>query len=598
MIKRMVETFLHMRLASKLILINLVLIALPLTVTGMVSFSGFSASLQRTVGKYQTDVVRELTANLDTVTSEVNLLSAEPYQSPELLKYLEKRRQPGSPATYEERSLLDNFTRKIALNGRVDVIGVSLFSLQGDSYVAFTDSPGSFYQPRIPDQSWYKAASRSGKGSFIGPHEVVSENGVSYLVFSVVRQIRSLENGRTLAFLKIDVDYNNVKDRISLLNGSKENIITITDRNGGIVYQTDPEPELDGIIRELSGLGTVTAGSGQTSKLIAYYTSPLTGWTTVQSVPLRVLLTDTVKVRYIVIGIGVLCLVLATVLSVWMSLWVTKPISLLRNSMKKVEKGKFDEVIPIRSRDEVGQLGHTFNVMVSRLSDLTYRLYESELREKVAKISSLQSQINPHFLYNTLGSISMYAEIGGSREVVDMTHHLSGLLRYSIGNDNSDATLEQELGHVKGYLSIQNIRFEERLSYEFGIPAELLPYGMLRLSLQPLVENAIIHGLEHGRGDVHISIAAARKDDMLLVTVADNGLGMTEQQLQALRVKLDHAPLPDGPGGNGLVNVHRRIVLRFGYRYGLKIESRVRVGTRVIMKLPLLQAADPSRGES
>ena len=220
--------------------------------------------------------------------------------------------------------------------------------------------------------------------------------------------------------------------------------------------------------------------------------------------------------------------------------------------------------------------------MVSKLSDLGYRLYESEIREKNAQISALQSQINPHFLYNTLGSISMYAEIQGNREVVKMTNNLSKLLRYSINSHKSQVPLNMELEHVKGYMAIQQIRFEDKIQFHVNIEPELLSYSVIRFILQPIVENSIVHGIDKGNGYGNIILTGKKQEDKMLITIQDDGAGMSAVQLQnLLDKKFDFTSSEEGTGGHGLMNVHRRIVLRYGNQYGIKIESSLAQGTTI-----------------
>jgi two-component system, sensor histidine kinase YesM len=282
---------------------------------------------------------------------------------------------------------------------------------------------------------------------------------------------------------------------------------------------------------------------------------------------------------------------LAVLISIGIAVRITNPISELRNLMKKVVRGDLDVSIPISSRDEIGQLSQSFNIMVSKLSDLGYRLYESEIHEKNSQIAALQSQINPHFLYNTLGSISMYAEIQGNREVVKMTNSLSKLLRYSINSQKSQVSLEMELEHVKGYMSIQQIRFENKIQFYVEIEPELLACSVIRFILQPIVENSIVHGFEKGNGYGTIVLSGKKIDDSMVIKIQDDGAGMNAMQLQNLHDKKISFVDPDeGNGGHGLMNVHRRIVLRYGNQFGITIESDLAKGTTISLVLPFMDA--------
>ncbi|MFB5683782.1 sensor histidine kinase [Paenibacillus terreus] len=575
------------RLAAKLIAVNVLLIALALTIASIMGYKDFSQSMQRNVGKYQADVVQGLTANIDVYMNELNLLSATPYQSPEIMAYLEKRREGGQVLSYEEKQKVSGFMRKTMANGRVDVAGITLYSYRGPSYREMEDSPGRFITD-YDDKDMFLHAAQSGKAYFRGPHILHSYSGATYEVFSVVRRISSLENGEILGYFVIDVPLASLTQRIASLSQQGGNLLWIVDQTGQDVYYSGSSASARNE-REASGYrgeGTLTIGKGADADLLTYYTSPVTDWTVIQAVPLSVLLKDTMVMKNKTIGLGLFCLMLGAVVSVWISLRITRPLRLLSSSMKKVERGEFDVAIPVESGDEVGHLSRTFNVMVSRLETLTYRLYETEIREKNAEIAALQSQINPHFLYNTLGSISLYAELQDNREVVQMTNHLSALLRYSMNGGNSEVRLQQELEHIQGYLEIQQIRFEDRLAYRLNVEPELPDTRIVRLTLQPIVENSIIHGLEKGRGDVHIEVNGRKLGTSICIEITDNGPGMTGEQLQQQMSSMEEGIIPGSPGGHGLVNVHRRLVLRYGAGYGLQLESSSGGGMKVKVNLP------------
>lgn len=575
------------RLAPKLIAVNVLLIALALTIASIMGYKDFSQSMQRNVGKYQADVVQGLTANIDVYMNELNLLSATPYQSSEIMAYLEQRREGGQVLSYEEKQRVSGFMRKTMANGRVDVAGITLYSYRGPSYREMEDSPGRFITD-YDDKEMFLLAAQSGKAYFRGPHPLHSYSGATYEVFSVVRRISSLESGGILGYFVIDVPLASLTQRIAGLSQQGSKLLWIVDQTGQDVYYSGSSASArnEGEASNYHGEGTLTIGKGVDADLLTYYTSPVTDWTVIQAVPLSVLLKDTMVMKNKTIGLGLFCLILGAVVSVWISLRITRPLRLLSSSMKKVERGEFDAAIPVVSGDEVGHLSRTFNVMVSRLETLTYRLYETEIREKNAEIAALQSQINPHFLYNTLGSISLYAELQDNREVVQMTNHLSALLRYSMNGGNSEVRLQQELEHIQGYLEIQQIRFEDRLMYQLNVEPELLDTRIVRLTLQPIVENSIIHGLEKGRGDVHIEVSVRKLGTDICIEITDNGPGMTREQLEQQMSNMEEGIIPGSPGGHGLVNVHRRLVLRYGAGYGLQLESSPGEGMKVKVNLP------------
>lgn len=581
----------NMRLVTRLIVMNIMLISVPLIISSWISSIGYSDSIQNNAGQYQADVVREFTSNLDAYMNELVLLSVMPYQSPEIMNYMERKQQNQVSDRYEDRVLLESFARRIRVNGRVDIAGVALFTNHTySSYVELPDSPGRFAESGDRARLLPVDTELSGKGYFVAPHPVLSDNGTVYQVFSIVRKIRSLDNGKELGVMMIDVPADTLIGRITHLSSSQTSSFAMIDQQKNIIYTSPSFPIENQRLQQYGGEGTLTINHGKDAVLLTYQTSPITNWTVLQAVPVAVLLKDAEQVNRQMIWLGGIGLIVSVLVSIFHAMRITRPLSRLRNSMKLVERGEFDIAIPAHQTDEIGHLSRTFNIMVSRLGTLTYRLYETEIREKNAQIASLQSQINPHFLYNTLGSISMYAELEGNHEVVQMTNHLSALLRYSIGSDHTEVTVEQELEHVRGYLSIQHIRYEDRLSYTIDAEEALLHSPMIRLTLQPLVENAIVHGLERGRGDIHIQIAVHAQQDRIEITITDNGPGMEKEWIIEQHLKMEEGILPEGPGGHGLVNVHRRIALKYGSQYGITLHNRAEGGLQVTVAMPALQS--------
>jgi two-component system sensor histidine kinase YesM len=185
----------------------------------------------------------------------------------------------------------------------------------------------------------------------------------------------------------------------------------------------------------------------------------------------------------------------------------------------------------------------------------------------------------------------MFAEIQGNREVVKMTNSLSKLLRYSINSQKSQVPLEMELEHVRGYMAIQQIRFEHKIQFYVEVEPNLLACSVIRFILQPIVENSIVHGFERGNGYGTIVLSGKRINDTMEIKIQDDGVGMSAVQLQnLLDKKISFVDPEEGNGGHGLMNVHRRIVLRYGNQFGLTIESDMAKGTTISLVLPLIEA--------
>jgi two-component system, sensor histidine kinase YesM len=581
--------FRNLALARKLILINVVFIVLPLGLTGYFAFARFTETTERKVGDYQLQTLKQLTLNIDTYMNELNRLTVMPYQYPKVTDYLATKRAPGEPLTLDEISGLNSFVTQVFLNGRVDILGVSLYGTGGASYVVMPESQYVTTYKLDENVSWLnKFKGHYGQPVYVATHDLSSSGGNVYQAFSIVRELRSFDDGVTLGYIVIDVDPKFISEILSKVKLDAKELLYITDDSGKLVIGKDhglPAPSLS---PDNASEGVRHVKSEGEGLLMAHVTSEVTGWTTVGVVPVSSLMKDTEVLRTYIILIGIICVGLALLLYVFIAYRITQPLRKLSRLMRSVERGDLSRAFPVSGTDEVGMLGHSFNGMLAKLSELGYLLYETEIREKDAQIAALQSKINPHFLYNTLGSISMYAELEGSPEIITMSNNLSKLLRYSLSGRKEHVTLQDELDHVGGYMAIQQMRYEERIHFTMTIEPSLLDCEVIPLMIQPLVENAINHALDKGVGRGRISLTADSSDQVLRIAVEDDGIGMNAEALEALRLHLRNTQELGGRSGNGLLNVHRRIVLHYGDEYGLSLESMPYQGFKAVLKLPVI----------
>jgi sensor histidine kinase YesM len=265
----------------------------------------------------------------------------------------------------------------------------------------------------------------------------------------------------------------------------------------------------------------------------------------------------------------------------------TSPIAALLRSMKQVGAGDFRTSVHVKGNDEIALLGNNFNRMVTRLSELVKRLEEEQRLKEEANFQSLQAQINPHFLFNTLNSIKLMAMLSNTnRNVSNMITALGKLLEFSMKFNQRFVTLGQELEYLELYMALQKIRFQDLIDIEARVPEELKEMYVLKFSLQPLVENSIVHG---GKLPLHIAIHAEAEDGELRVFIRDDGNGVTEEQLAEImdRLEQSHAQY----SGIGISNVDRRIRLYFGTGYGVTLRRVDSGGLEAIITFPLRKEA-------
>ncbi|MFC3800269.1 sensor histidine kinase [Cohnella sp. GCM10012308] len=292
---------------------------------------------------------------------------------------------------------------------------------------------------------------------------------------------------------------------------------------------------------------------------------------------------------FVVLAVGLL---LSVVTAAFVARMIRTPVYYLIRKMSLVKQGDLNVTIPKLRNDEFGELTDTFNAMLERIRTLLEHVNVSERKKKEMEIQVLQSQINPHFLYNALGSISNVVDVGRYEEVDDLIGALIAILEYGITDFSDSVSLEQELRNVRDYLHIQSIRYDRAFELVEEIDPEALAHPVLRMALQPIVENSVFHGYSGGRLAGVIRIAAASKDGQLVIDVSDEGVGMTPDKAATLLLPGREGEPAVRRKRIGLYNIHQRIRLNYGEDCGLAVWSEEGKGTRITLRFPDLRASE------
>lgn len=289
-------------------------------------------------------------------------------------------------------------------------------------------------------------------------------------------------------------------------------------------------------------------------------------------------------IRFSIIAFA-LILILITFLSYYIPLSITHPIRKLSEVTDQVAKGDLTVRSDVRSGAEVSVLNDSLNTMIDKINELLEQVKTEQGRLRKAEFELLQSQINPHFLYNTLDTIVWLAEAGEQKKVVDMVGSLSDFFRSSLNQGKDMVSVKEELQHSRSYLEIQQVRYQDILQYEIQVPEPLFCYLIPKITIQPLVENALYHGIKNKRGIGKIMITGKREKDYFVLIVEDNGAGMSRERLEAVREGMNQKSQTE-KDIYALYNVNERIRLNFGQKYGLSIDSILGEGTTVQVMLP------------
>lgn len=439
-----------------------------------------------------------------------------------------------------------------------------------------------------------KSMAESEYINFSMPHirDLFDRNESSYSwVISLSRAVEVTDEGKaTQALLLINLNYMYFEEIFSNVNLGNGGYVYLTNDYGDIIWHPKQNEIYSGRFKEdnkyaatLKDGITVENLSGKNLTLNVR-TIGYTGWKLVGVTPSAALGVDGIKFRFFVLFVADLFLFLLAMINAFISDKISNPIKSLDGSVREIESGNLDvEIVPSGSY-EVEHLGKSIKNMLGRIKVLMSDLVAEHNAKRKSEFDTLQSQINPHFLYNTLDIIVWMIENENSDKAVNIVTALAKFFRISLSKGKNIITVKDEVEHVRNYLMIQNMRFKNRFEYSIDVDEEVLSYSSLKLMLQPLVENAIYHGMEFMDGDGEIDVKVFKEDDSLYFTITDNGLGMSEDMVETLLSK-DFVPSKKG-SGIGAKNVNERIKLYFGSEYGLKVESEPDEGTKITIHLP------------
>ena len=545
-------------------------------------YSRLSSQLYDTVKQENVNLVNRVDSSMEVYLRNIMKLSDTIYYG------IIKNTNLSEDSIGEKLTLLYN-------NNKEQVSNIALISKEGEpiSVVPAARFRKNF---KAEDEEWFvNALNKTENIHFTLPHvqKMFEKGDNSYnWVISMSRAVEITVGGSTeQAVLLIEMAYQGLEevlDEVTLGNGG---YIYLMDSNGDIIWHPKFELIASGRVKENN---LVAAGYDDgsreeifngTRQTVVTKTVGYTGWKLVGVIKGTGISLNMLKTRLFIVFVILLIIFIVILINSYISFRVTNPIRELEKSVKELEEGNLDADIYMGGSYEVQHLGKSVQDMKFRIKGLMQDIVSEHEEKRKSEFDSLQAQINPHFLYNTLDIIVWQIENEKQSEAVHTVTALARFFRLSLGKGKNIVTVKDEIDHVKNYLMIQHMRFKNKFDYEFDIAEDVLELPSLKLMLQPLVENAIYHGMEFMDGDGMIMVKAWREEDELYLSVADNGLGMTEDKVEMILT--GESTSGNGRGsGIGVKNVNERIKLYFGEAYGLTIDSEPDEGTTVIIHLP------------
>lgn len=447
----------------------------------------------------------------------------------------------------------------------------------------------------ITEQNWFvQAMDEVENMHFSMPHiqNLFDDNTFRYYwVISLSRAIEITNGGKSeLGVLLVDMDYSVISRMLDQINTSENGqYYYLCDSSGAIIYHPRRVQISDKISSENSRMAASYKDGiydeifeGERRKVVIN-TISYTGWKLVGVIPYSAFTYGMVDMRYFIILLVLLMAMMLAVVNRIASQGISRPVLRLNESVREYEAGEKPEIY-IGGPQEIRHLGHSIQKSYEQIEDLMKKIVLEQNERRKSELDALQSQINPHFLYNTLESITWMVEGEKNDEAVFMISQLARLFRISLSKGRTIIRIRDEVQHARSYMNIQKIRYKNTFSIDFEIDPAIEDYSTVKLILQPLLENAINYGVSGMDDCGEILVKGRREGDDILLTVEDNGIGMSEEETRLVLTDSDR--VHKHGSGVGLVNVNRRIQIYFGSEYGLFIESEPDEGTKVLIRIP------------
>lgn len=477
------------------------------------------------------------------------------------------------------------------LDSRSDIRNVGIISKNGRMLI--NDGSKSVNQDLdLNTQEWYATALEKPNGPILtSSHVQHIISGERPWVITLSRGIRDRSgSGEKEGVFFIDLNYSAISELCDQSTVGTKGYAFILDAKGNIVYHPQQQQLYNELQTENISLimdtdeDTVLTGTGNDGKLYSISRSEKTGWTVVDCTNVKELLSKSRQAQSVYVLTAIILVIVALLFSRFMARSITLPIQKLRDSMKKVQEGDFSvSDVVVDSKNEIGSLTKSFDVMTHRIHELMEQNVHEQEEKRKSELKALQSQINPHFLYNTLDSIIWMAEGKKNEEVVLMTASLARLLRQSISNEDEVVPIANEVEYARGYLTIQKMRYKDKLEFQIEVDSSILYIPLIKLVLQPIIENAIYHGLKYKESKGLLIVKGFMKDGNAVLQVIDDGVGMDEETLAHI---YDKHKVNYHSNGVGVYNVQKRLKLYYGEDYGITYTSELGKGTTATITIP------------
>lgn len=588
----------YIPIRKKLVLLCIFVLFIPLLIIGGLTYNKYMKAMESETTLYLEQISQQINTNLEGYIREINKLTIAPLYETEIMDILRFHKshpvQPNSLVVSSETTRVSLFLHSASFD-RPEIENVSLYT--SDNILFSSRNMTGGYEFVQPVNVELLGVRLTELGIYLHSPQEVYMDEKKQLFTTVTRELFDPYTREPLGWISIELNEEMFDNIIMSRKSNYQNKMWVTDFEGNVFYPSNQQllvlPFKPDLRFQMDGEAYRCFSTG----------SNVTGMVVHQVIAEKDLYGDADQLVGFTAILSVAAVSVAIAIAVLTAYRLTKPINILSGKMSQVEAGEFNIRIENIGNDELGRLGNGFNQMMERIEQLLNDNYEMGLRKNEADLLALLRQIDPHFLYNTLEMINMMALEKHQFEISDTVSSLGRMLRYTVSNRRSHIALREELQFIRAYLQILRLRQGEKLRTEIKCPEFLEGCMVPRLVFQPLVENAFIHGLQSGGGEIKIGVKREQND--LVMHVSDNGVGMTAAEVERLIASIKSPPESNsseayGMSTHGLAlgNIYRRLLLEYGSDSGFHLESVPQVGTIVEIRLPYyLPSEDIEEGD-
>ena len=585
------KRFRDFSIRTKLI-IGFLAILLPLVLILSIVFYSYSAKIVLKQSLEQTrEIVEQFSISLDNymglMRNKMEILADSPTIQEELNTHQDKE-DIKNDSFYSRnkriRRIMLQIYSSVTMND-VEIYGIN----ETNHYLSLWSK-----KYEIPDKDILFENANLSKGRSVLVNNINDADTIQ-----MIKMVKDLQTYKPIGYIRFGLKRNYIEKMAKNINFGSDGSVVIFDENLNKISGIAHDSALSKLLKEKPSIGNFSYSEGKNEYTAVHIHSDSTGWTTVGVIPLRYINKDLAGIQYLTVIIIVLTIIIGVTVSVIIAQSLILPLENTVNALEKFSRGDFAVRLKENRCDEIGKLNRIFNKAIKEINELMQKVTQSEILNKEMEFKTLQSQMNPHlmvmqeqikphFLYNTLDTINWLAFKEKQTEICNLVAAISSLIRASISNKKSIITIEQELDYVKNYIYIQHIRYKDRFDIIYDIDESLLKQAVPKLIIQPIVENAIIHGIENSKNKNLLYISVKRENECIIIIVKDTGIGMTDEKVSELLKEPLNAEGDEQKAHTnlGLYAVHKRIQLMYGDLYGLTVQSQAGEGTTVTLHIP------------